>query len=298
MSVHAPAVQERGDADAGASPGPRTVEGYIGEMKRIDGWLSRSDAWRFAQVDEAQKAAGIEGDLVEIGTWHGRGAILFHHLLRESEKAFAVDIFDLRKRSHPYFNDPVHLRSHAASFGCDGRLVEVRMDTARHGHRLLDAIGTKCARMVHVDGGHDYAVVRRDIEIVSRLLHGGSVLVFDDFFNRRHPGTTQAIMEFLLASREYAPFMLTTKKLWVCRLDRHDWYSERLRSTGIAYGRTVLFNSKVLLDPAIGSARTRPDTRDRNVPRSGTAGGETTSARARLNSLSPRGSTSPTAAPV
>jgi hypothetical protein len=219
-------------------------------MERIDGWLSREDAWRFVRVDEAQKAAGIEGDLLEVGTWHGRGAILFHHLLREREKAYAVDIFDLRKPDHPYFNDPARLRSHAAAFGCDGRLVEIRMDTARHGHRLVDAVGAKRIRLAHVDGGHDYAVVRRDIEIVSRLLHGGSVVAFDDFFNRKCPGTTQAIMEFLQVTREYAPFLLTTKKLWVCGSDRREQYMEHLAARD-SYGRATLLGNRILLDPAI-----------------------------------------------
>lgn len=229
----------------------RTVEDYIDAMKRIDGWLSRNDARCFVHVDEVQKALGIEGDIIEIGVWHGRGAILFHHLLRESERVYAVDVFDLRDPSHPHFNDPARLRGHAAEFGCDDRLVDVRMDTSKRGHRILDLVGDRPVRLIHIDGGHDYLVVKRDIEVAARLLHGGSVLVFDDFFNRKHPGTTQAIMEFMTTSPQYAPFLLTTKKLWVCHSDRHAEYSARLRALGTAQRDTGLFNRRVLLHPSI-----------------------------------------------
>jgi hypothetical protein len=229
----------------------RAVADYIAAMDRIDGWLSRNDARCFVHVDEVQKAAGVEGDLIEIGVWHGRGAILFHHLARASERVLAVDIFDLRDRTHSHFNDPAQLRAHAAAFGCDERLVEVRMDTSRHGHRLLDVAGARPVRLVHIDGGHDYAVVRRDIEIASRLLQGGAVLVFDDFFNRKHPGTTQAIMEFMVTSPGYAAFMMTTKKLWVCHSDWHQRYFRHFRQAEAIRARSVLFNRPVLLHPEI-----------------------------------------------
>src|SRR5690606_38012246 len=116
-----------GDVDdaGGYAVGLRTAAGYIEQMQRIEGWLSTSDAAWFVQVDEMQKAFGIDGDMVEIGVWHGRGAILFHHLLRESERVFAVDIFDLRDSEHRFFNDPARLRENAGAFGCDDRLVPV-----------------------------------------------------------------------------------------------------------------------------------------------------------------------------
>ena len=106
-------------------------------------------------------------------------------------------------------------------------------------------------RIAHVDGGHDYGVVRRDIEVVARLLRDEGVIAFDDFFNRRCPGTTQAIIEFLLHSRQFAPFMLTTKKLWVCRREWHDAYSSHFAAGDTPYGRATLLDGKVLLDPAI-----------------------------------------------
>lgn len=227
--------------------GRGTIEDYIRGMKRIDGWLSPSDARCFVELDAVQKAAGIHGDIVEIGVWHGRGAILFHHFLRADECVYAVDLFDLRDRDHPYFNDPEILRAHAAHFGCDDRLKPVRMDTVREGHRLLDIVRPESVRILHIDGGHDYEVVRRDIEIARRALGEGAALVFDDIFNRRHLGTTQAIMEFLLSTPRFAPFMLTGKKLWVCGAGRHSDYFKRMKSAKIGSRKAELFGRTVLL---------------------------------------------------
>lgn len=232
--------------------GQGTVAGYLDRVQEIDGWLSGNDARCFVHVDGVQKDLAVFGDFLEIGVWHGRGAILFHHLLRAAERAFAVDMFDLRDPGHSHFNDPERLRANAAAFGCDERLVEIRMETSRHGHRLPDMVEGRRMRIIHIDGGHDYFVVRRDIEIASRLLGEGAVLVFDDFFNRKLPGTTQAIMEFMVTTPDLAPFLITSKKLWVCCSDWHDRYFEALKSLEPIRGRTGLFNRRVLLHPNLG----------------------------------------------
>lgn len=229
------------------SSAERTAAGYIGQMHRIDGWLSPTDADWFVQVDEVQKASGTEGDMVEIGVWHGRGAILMHHLLRESERVFAVDIFDLREREHPFFNDPARLHANARAFGCDGRLVPVRMDTLQDGHRLPEALRGRPIRLAHIDGGHDYEVVRRDIEIVWRLLGEGAVLVFDDFFSQAHAGTTQAILEFLQVTPRLVPFLLTNKKLWVCSRASYATYFKQLKSSKAVTRKTSLLGRRVLV---------------------------------------------------
>ena len=63
-------------------------------------------------------------------------------------------------------------------------------------------------------------------------------LVFDDFFNRRHPGTTQAIMEFLLSTPAIAPFLVTGKKLWACDAARHPDYLRHMKSARVATRRS------------------------------------------------------------
>lgn len=233
--------------EAGPARRQFTATEFIGQMHRIDGWLSAADAAWFLRVDEAQQASGINGDLIEVGVWHGRGAILFHHLLRESEKVFAVDIFDLRDREHRFFNDPARLRANAEAFGCDDRLVPVRMDTLRDGHRLPDMLEGRPVRLAHIDGGHDYEVVRRDIEIVWRLLGKGAVLVFDDFFSPAHAGTTQAILEFLQVTPRFVPFLITSKKLWVCSAASYATYFTHLKAVEAVARKTNLLGRRVLV---------------------------------------------------
>lgn len=238
-----------GDVDetGGSAAGRRTAAAYIEQMQRIDGWLSSSDAAWFVQVDEVQKASGIDGDMVEIGVWHGRGAILFHHLLRESEQVFAVDIFDLRDSEHRFFNDPARLGENAEAFGCDDRLVPFRMDTMKDGHRFPDALQGRPVRLAHIDGGHDYEVVRRDIEIVWRSLGEGAVLVFDDFFSPAHAGTTQAILEFLQVTPRFVPFLVTSKKLWVCTRASYATYFKHLKTAKAVTRKTNLLGRRVLV---------------------------------------------------
>lgn len=241
-------IPAAGDVASGPfAPGRRSAPGYIEKMRSIDGWLSPSDALWFVRVDVVQKASRIDGDMIEIGVWHGRGAVLFHHLLRESERVFAVDIFDLRDSQHRFFNDPARLRANAETFGCDDRLVSVRMDTLLDGHRLPGVVEGGPIRLAHIDGGHDYEVVRRDIEIVWRLLGEGAVLVFDDFFSPAHAGATQAILEFLQVTPQFVPFLVTGKKLWVCSRASYAMYFKHMKTAKAVARKTNLLGRRVLV---------------------------------------------------
>jgi len=48
-------------------------------------------------------------------------------------------------------------------------------------------------RLAHVDGGHDAATARADLDLCLRHLIPGGLLVVDDYAHPQHPGVTEAV---------------------------------------------------------------------------------------------------------
>ena len=61
------------------------AQAYVERMGEVPGFFGRLDADLFARLSEAQADAGVVGDLLEIGCWYGRSAILLEHLRGERE---------------------------------------------------------------------------------------------------------------------------------------------------------------------------------------------------------------------
>lgn len=184
-------------------------------METIGGWLSADEAAIFCLVDEVQKEQGIEGWLAELGVWQGRGALLMHFLRRPREALYAIDIFDLRSKSHSHFNDPEIFLNNCRRLGADKDLSIVKTDTAATPEMLGSALPPRGCRLFHVDGGHEYASVKHDMMFAASVLAEGGVLSCDDVFSNKFPGVTQALIEMLQFNPQLAPFALSGKKAWI-----------------------------------------------------------------------------------
>ncbi len=68
-------------------------------------------------------------------------------------------------------------------------------------------------RLVHLDGGHSYDVVRRDASTARRLVGPGGIVAFDDILTPHNPGSALAAWELVL-SGEFVPLCLTDAKLY------------------------------------------------------------------------------------
>ena len=83
-------------------------------------------------------------------------------------------------------------------------------------------------RLVHVDGGHKYEIVRQDAATARELLRPGGIVAFDDISTPHNPGSALAVWELVLGG-PFRPLLLTDAKLygtwdaggvdWVARVD-------------------------------------------------------------------------------
>ena len=73
---------------------PGSASDYIRRLDDIPGWFLPVDARLLMGVDQLQRERGITGDLLEIGTYKGKSAILLGYLRRDPERLIVCDVFE------------------------------------------------------------------------------------------------------------------------------------------------------------------------------------------------------------
>lgn len=201
-----------------ASPELGAMGRYVQEMGSVPGWFLEVDARLFVGVDSLQFARGIRGDLLEIGVYYGKSAILLGYCVRPGEHLMVCDVFEeLEGLAEESVAE--HLTYHA-----DLRQAEFQRQYRRFHLELPEIVAAPSSsldrerlagrfRFVHVDGGHAYEVVREDILTTRRLLGKGGVVVFDDWSQPHCPGVALALWEEYLRG-ELIPLCLTGTKLY------------------------------------------------------------------------------------
>src|SRR4029453_3868789 len=71
-----------------------TVAEYLRQKETVRGWLQDIDARIILAIDGLQRAAGIRGNLLEIGVSYGQSAILLGYWVQASERLAVCDTFE------------------------------------------------------------------------------------------------------------------------------------------------------------------------------------------------------------
>lgn len=168
--------------------------------RSVPGWFADDDAFLFVLVDAAQRRVGVRGDLLEVGTYLGRSAILLGYFAREVERVHVCDVFD-----EPDALDPESGREWSLFYGsltrdrfeANYRRFHSTLPEIHHAPSgdALPALTSGGFRFIHVDGSHAYQPVRSDALATKRLLGPGGIVVFDDMTTRHTPGVQAAVWE-------------------------------------------------------------------------------------------------------
>ena len=179
----------------------------------ITGWFFGPDRTLFDALLDAQQEPG---DLVELGAYLGRSAVVIGDHLRAGERFVVVDLFgaeseDTANRSENSKSYPTLTRT---EFERNYRSLHDELPVVVQGlsTEVVEHVAPGSARFVHVDASHLYAQVAADIEAVRTILQPDGVVVFDDIRAEHTPGVTAAVWE--TASRGMVPFALTQWKLY------------------------------------------------------------------------------------
>jgi SAM-dependent methyltransferase len=187
-----------------------SVTGY----QDIRGWFTRTDYRMFSGLLDAQSDSA-PGDLVEIGAFLGKSAVVIGDHLREGERFVVIDLFgDMSRLTRDRFEEN-YLALHA----------ELPVVVQAPSDRIMEHVEPGTVRFVHVDASHLYEPVAEDCRSVKQMLRPGGIVAFDDWRNAKCPGVAAAIWESV-ATDGLIPFATSRSKLYAV----HDGADQALES--------------------------------------------------------------------
>ncbi|WP_225992375.1 class I SAM-dependent methyltransferase [Actinomadura montaniterrae] len=165
----------------------------------VDGWFPKVDQRLFTWFLERQERLGQPGDLVELGSYLGKSAILMGRHLHDGETFTVCDLFDSQApdASNQAEMDGSYSTLTRAAFEAnyhafhDGLPEIVQAPTSA----ILDHVRPESCRFVHVDASHLYEHVRGDIQAAHVMLPAEGVVACDDYRSEHTPGVSAAVWE-------------------------------------------------------------------------------------------------------
>jgi Methyltransferase domain len=195
----------------------RDIARYIAEMDSVPGWLESIDCWLLYFAAKFQQASSTEGDILEIGVYRGRSAILLGFLLNANQCLVANDVFaqqellslDNRIDNHRWYKDnsKEEFLANYARFHADPPVAVVGPSAS------VAARTGRAYRLIHVDGAHDFDTVREDIKLALRLLAPNGMIVLDDIC-KPHIMDVAAATWDAVSKGELVPVLFTDQKLY------------------------------------------------------------------------------------
>jgi SAM-dependent methyltransferase len=229
----------------------------------IEGWFTWLDQALFRGILQSQHQTP-PGDLVEIGAFKGKSAVVIGDYVRPGEQFVVVDTFGdaellgiadanaVRTKGRHYFTRLTRDEFERNYLSIHEQLPTVvqALSTA-----VADHVKAGAARFIHVDGSHQYEDVADDCRSVKRLLRGDGVVVFDDWRKPDCPGVAAAIWDSALHDG-LIPVALSSAKLYGVHGDPGPLmaavrgvaaaHPQKLRTKEIElFGRPVLFVKRV-----------------------------------------------------
>jgi hypothetical protein len=182
----------------------------------VPGWFAPLDRALFGQLLSWQTRTQPPGDIVELGVYLGKSAILLGQHLASGETLTVCDLFGApppatsstaeKGRSFTTL-DRQEFERYYLSFHPTLPVV-----LAMPSSQVLDHVAANSARFVHVDASHLYEHVVADAASARTMLREDGIVVFDDYRSEHTPGVALAVWEAVL--RDGLKPIVLTKKKW------------------------------------------------------------------------------------
>jgi predicted O-methyltransferase YrrM len=185
-------------------------------LDEVKGWFKPLDQALFGWFLERQRE-DPPGDLVELGAYLGKSAILIGQHLRVGERFTVCDLFEMPAEDSR--NQQEHNSSYAnlarAAFEANYLAFHSGLPAIVQGPTsvILEHVAARSCRFVHVDASHLYEHVAQDVDSARAMLRADGVVVFDDFRAEHTPGTAAAVWEGVI-TKGLRPICLTANKLY------------------------------------------------------------------------------------
>jgi hypothetical protein len=184
----------------------------------IEGWFRWLDKMIFDEILRLQ-ADSPPGDLVELGAYKGKSAVVIGDHLRDGERFVVVDLFGVDASAVANANRTENKISYSSltqqEFESNYLALHSQLPHVVRGlsSEIVNHVDPGTARFVHIDASHLYAHVRDDVVNTEKLLRADGVVVFDDYRSEHTPGVAAAVWEAVIRNG-LIPFAITPHKLY------------------------------------------------------------------------------------
>ncbi|MER5176794.1 class I SAM-dependent methyltransferase [Streptomyces sp. NPDC002896] len=230
----------------------QTAPGTARSLNEVPGWFRAIDQDLFRVLLEA--TATEAGDLVEMGCYLGKSAILLGEHLRPGETFTVCDLFGVE--SHGLYSRRDTLAFYRQTltreaFEANYLAFHENLPVIVHGRTtaLASRIASGSCRFVHIDASRTYEDVSGDIDIARSVLSKDGVVAIDDYRTEHVPGVAAAAWEAVF-TKGLRPVCLSAAKLYATWGDPEP-FQRAVRSWAADRVDRVAADEKIDGDPVI-----------------------------------------------
>ncbi|MFJ9770958.1 class I SAM-dependent methyltransferase [Kitasatospora sp. NPDC101157] len=249
-----------------AMQGEAQQPGEPAVLEDVPGWFWDHDRHSFEWFLDRQTEWGVTGDLLEMGAYLGRSAIVIGEHLQPGETFTVCDLFDSdapdaensSEMDISYRKTLTRSAFEANYLSFHDKLPDIIQapTSALAGGRIpADAY-----RFIHIDASHLYEHVVGDLQVARIALQDQGVVVLDDYRAQHTPGVAAATWEAVF-NHGLKPIMLTECKFYGTWGDPEPFQRDLLDRLGLASGcdlSTETLNGRQLLRMTGSSEGIRP----------------------------------------
>jgi len=196
------------------------MHAYLREIDRVGGGFYPVDREMFRMIGTGQPTTG---DILEIGTYLGKSAILLAYCLKDGEALHVCDPFEDPPSSEDNASENRRHYPELARREFERNYMRFHKSLPVIHQTTSDRLQlSRNFRLIHVDGSHLYRCVKQDLDLAKRSLIDGGIVIVDDFRAAHTPGVAAAVWE-AVARNGLIPLFLTRRKMYATWGTRIDW---------------------------------------------------------------------------
>jgi hypothetical protein len=169
----------------------------------VKGWFFNGDVVLFDWFLERQRRLDQHGDLLEMGAYMGKSAIMMRSYLRDDETFTVCDLFDSDAPDEHNQNEMHGSYSTLTRRAFEANYLSFHDELPRIIQApttvVPDQVEDGSCRFIHIDASHLYEHVWPDIAAARNALKEDGIVVLDDYRSEHTPGvscaTWQAVTE-------------------------------------------------------------------------------------------------------
>lgn len=184
--------------------------------KAIPGWWKNLLFYAYEEIDKFQTEESIEGNLGEIGIYHGRSLIPLSNFRKENEIMVCMENGKWTEGKEPYKQNLIN------AFGSlDGfEIYHESSENTKRFHKYNPF------RIFYIDGSHTYEMTLNDLRIAGEVLNEKGILFLDDYANPKLGGPIcKAVDKFLEENSEFRIPFTVGESLFICKQDMVESYN-------------------------------------------------------------------------